>query len=75
VRQQNPDGLAHGASQVGDAGVGGDNQIKRGHESRRFGQVAIVAGAVQDRNVTGQRGQLFGSRSFLQRNPGDAGGA
>jgi len=75
VRQQNPDGLAHGAGQVGDACVGGDNQIKHGYESCCFGQVAVVAGAVQNRNVTGQRSQLFGGRAFLQRNPGDAGSA
>jgi hypothetical protein len=41
--QKNPDRLAHGAGQVGDARVGGDDQIKRGHQGSGFGQIAVAA--------------------------------
>jgi len=64
--QQNPDWFGHGAGQVSDAGVRGDHQIERGHQSCCFGKVAVAAGAIPDKDIAGQTGQLLRGPPFLQ---------
>ena len=41
-------------------------------QRRRFSQVAVMTGAVQNGNVGGQSGHLLRGLAFLKRNPGDA---
>ena len=52
--KENPHRLGHGAGEMGNAGVGGDDKIEAGDERGRVGQVAVAARSVRDKDVGGQ---------------------
>ena len=72
MRQQNPHRLAHGAGEMRDRGVGSDHQIERRNQCCGLGQIVVMAAAVRQANISGQRCNL--SRrglAFLQGEPVD----
>ena len=44
--EQEPDGFAESAGEVGDGGVGGDDQVEIGDEGGGCGEVGVVGAAV-----------------------------
>ena len=74
--KQEPEGFAECSGEVGDGGVGGDDEIEVGDERGGVGEVAIAGAAVEEGAVFGEgladRWDLQGGLTLLQRDPLDS---
>jgi len=72
MREKNPDWFCHGAGEMGDAGVGSDDEIEGGDDRGCVGEVAITTAAIAHVNVRRKVRKLKRWFAFLQGDPVDS---
>jgi len=75
--EEEPEGFAHGSGEVGDGGVGGEDEVEMLEDGGGVGEVAIVGAGVQKGNRRADFGwnllDFAGGGAFLEGDPVDLG--